>query len=170
MSAGPLAQDYLRTLVGYHRWTGQRLLGAAERVSADELAAGELSWGSAFKTLLHVLDVSYSWRLVAEGAQSPGWVWDVAPLEDLESVRRFWEAEDERLAAFVESLGPDDADRVVEKSNWPGHPFRTWQIVAHIVNHQVEHGNEIGWELTELGHSPGGLGFIAFIDSVRDEA
>ena len=169
MRALPLADDYLRTLVAYHAWTGNRLLAAAERLSSDELNGGSLSHGSVFDTLLHILDVSYSWRLVAEGVNDSRWVWEVEPLEDLPSLRRFSEAEDERLLTFVDSLQPGDGDRIREKANWPGHPFRTWQIVAHIVNHQVEHGNEVGWRLTALGHSPGGLGFAGYLDAVYNQ-
>jgi uncharacterized damage-inducible protein DinB len=167
MEPTPVSRDYLQTLVGYHVWAGRRLLDAAGKLTPEELQTGSPSSGTIFNALRHILDVSYSWRKVIEGTDDGKWVWDVESLEDLTEVRASWEAENRRLAVLVASMRAEDLDREAVKQNWPGHPFRPWQIVVHLVSHQVEHANEVGWRLTELGHSPGGMGFIAYVDQIR---
>ncbi len=167
MDAEQTSVDFLPALVDYQSWTGRKLLDAAERLPDGELHAGALSGGTVFDALLHILDVSYSWRRVAEGTHDDKWVWEAESIDDLASLRATWESEDHRLATFVRSLSLEDMNRVVEKPNWPGHSFRTWEVVTHIVTHQLEHGNELGWHLTSLGHSPGELGFIGYVDQRR---
>jgi uncharacterized damage-inducible protein DinB len=162
----PVTAGYLELMVAYHAWAGQRLLEQAARLAAADLASESPSHGSVFRTLRHMLDVSWSWRRAAEGLPDGGLLWEVEPLEDLSAVRAYWAAEDERLLAFVRSLTADDLERDVTPP-WKQRPFTIWQVVLHIVFHGADHANEVGWQLTRLGQSPGELGFMRYIDSHR---
>jgi uncharacterized damage-inducible protein DinB len=160
-----LSKAMLDTLVRYHAWAGQKLLDTASLLPADQLASGSLSQGSLFQALVHVVDVNQSWRSAAEGI--PGLMpEEVAESQDLSALRAFWSEEDARLVSFVRSLSEADLEREVVPE-WKTRPFKIWQIVLHLVTHAAEHTNEIGWALTKLGHSPGELAFMRFVDLHR---
>ena len=158
--------EHLRVLVDFHAWQGASLLDAAARVPIDALMTTEVNNGSLFEALRHVVDVNFSWRCAAEGLPDPGLAWNVHPMEDLASLRAFWTAEDARLTVLVASWGPDDLERVVTPS-WRTEPFKLWQVVLHIVTHQSDAVTEIGWALTRLGHSPGEIGFMPYVNTHR---
>jgi hypothetical protein len=81
---------------------------------------------------------------------------------DFASLRAFWLQENANLLAWVRSLAPEDANRDVRGPH--NRRASLWQVVFQIVNHCVEHGNEIGWGLTAQGQSPGDLGFMRWRD------
>ncbi len=159
------ASDLL-SLVQYHNWANELLIDAAGAVAPSQLTTGTLSKGSCFETIRHVLDVSWSWRLAAQGIPAKEEIWKVEPLEDLPAVRKYTEAEGGRLLGFVGSLSPADLEREMRPS-WRKRSYKVRHIILHIVNHGTEHRNEIGWYLTKLGHSPGEMGFMKFVDSGR---
>jgi uncharacterized damage-inducible protein DinB len=155
----------LQTLALYHAWIGERLFDAAGRVPEVLLTSSARSHGSVLETLRHVADVAQSWRNAAEGTPEHT-MQEMERLTDLASIRAFWTDEDERLIRLVSSMTPADSEREVAGPRKRSIPM--WQVVFHIVNHSVEHGNEIGWALTELGQSPSDLGFMHYLDTNRD--
>jgi len=146
---------HFETLMRHHAWAVQRLLDAASLVTPAQLEADVISHGTVLATLRHVADVDQSWGRTAQGQPAH----DVKRMEeefvDLSSLRVFWLAEAARLVDFACSLSPLDLDRDV-------HPL--------ISDHRAEHGNQIGWHLTTLGHSPGDMGFMGFVDLQRQRA
>jgi uncharacterized damage-inducible protein DinB len=160
---------HFETLMRHHAWAVQRLLDAASLVTPAQLEADVLSHGTVLATLRHVADVDQSWGRTAQGQPAH----DVKRMEeefvDLSSLRVFWLAEAARLVDFACSLSPLDLDRDVHPP-WKKQPYKIWQILFHISNHRAEHGNQIGWHLTTLGHSPGDMGFMGFVDLQRQRA
>jgi len=154
----------LETVARYHAWMGRQLLDAAGWVQEERLTSSARSHGSVLETLRHIADVAQSWRNTAEGSPELT-VQEMEHFADLPSLRAFWQQEDERLLKWVRSLDPTDVERDVAGPRKRTVPI--WQVVFHIVNHRVEHGNEIGWALTELGQSPGDLGFMHYLDVER---
>jgi uncharacterized damage-inducible protein DinB len=165
----------LVTQVEYNNWANQQVLNAAARIPAEQLFAtrealgvpAQLSNPSAFDTLRHVLDVEWSWRLACQEIPATQLLWEVEtePLDDLASVATYWQAERERLLAFVRSLSQSDIEREVTPS-WGKRSCRIEHIVMHIVHHGTFHQTELGWYLTALGHSPGELGFLDYLHAV----
>ena len=161
-----MSSAYFDTLLRHHAWTITRLLETADLVAPAELEAETLSHGSLFATLRHVADVDQSWGRVVLGEDQLDLARVEEKLVDLASLRAFWLPEVARLSAFVEALPAADLDRDVQPP-WKRRPYKIWQIVTHITSHRGEHGNQIGWRLTSLGHSPGELGFMGFVDLER---
>lgn len=157
------------SLVQFNQWANDRLLDIAAKLSPEQLhAEAGLSFGSAFKTLRHVLDVGWSWRLVCQGQEASKLLWEVEPMEDFESMRAFWGPESQRLIDYVKSLSADDLDRIASPMN-PSeeskrHPIK--HLLLHIVTHDTGHRNEIGWYFTRLGHSPGNMDFLDAVDAL----
>jgi uncharacterized damage-inducible protein DinB len=159
--------DYV-SLVQFNQWANNHLLDVAAKLSPEQLhAEAGLSFGSAFKTLRHVLDVGWSWRLVCEGQEASKLLWEVEPMEDFEAVRAYWGPEAQRLVDFVRSLSDGDLERVAGVPSGESKPFTVKQILLHIVTHDTGHRNELGWYFTRLGHSPGDMDYLDYVD--RDD-
>ena len=158
--------EYFETLMRHHLWAVDKLLDATALVAAPQLEATGLSHGSILSTLRHVADVDQSWGRAAQGLPQASGAYDVNQCADLASLRERWRAEDLRLIEFTDGLSEADLDRNVQPP-WRKQPRKVWQILLHISNHRAEHGNQIGWQLTALGHSPREMGFMGFIDAER---
>ena len=163
----------LVTQVEFNNWGNREILNTAVLLAPEQLfgtrealgVAAQLSNPSAFDTLRHVIDVEWSWRLACEEIPATNLLWEVEPepLDDLQSVAAYWQAEGERLLTYVRSLSAADLDREVTPS-WGSRSCRIKDIIMHIVHHGTFHRTELGWYFTALGHSPGDLGFL---DSLR---
>ena len=158
-------KDYLLTLVAYNAWADNRILDTARKASPDQLheEAG-LSHGSIFYSLRHTLDVEWSWRLACIDQPANQTLWEIVPLQDLDSIVEYWGMEHERLASFLQGLAPEELDRLISPS-WMDHVYTIRHVILHIVNHGTAHRDAIGWALTRLGYSPGELDFLDYIDS-----
>ena len=148
------------SLVRYHDWASRRLLDTAALLTPTQLETGALSQGTLLATLRHVADVSQSWLCSAAGEPDLT-EQQMEQFAGLASLRAFWLAEDERLLAFVRSV--TDLNIEVTPSS-KKRPYKICQVLFHIVNHRMDHGNEIGWYMTRLGHSPGEMGFVHYLD------
>ncbi len=155
------------TFAQYNKWANNRLLNTAAQVAQDQLmSAPLLSQKSAFQTLRHMVDIEWSWRLACEGKPATEPLWKIEPLEDLQSVSAYWRAEDDRLLAFVQMLPEDEFERDVTPS-WIKQAYPVKHILLHVLNHQTDHRSEVGWHFTKLGYSPGDIGFLDYLDSLR---
>jgi uncharacterized damage-inducible protein DinB len=69
----------------------------------------------------------------------------------------------------VERVQDDVLDKVMEYTNTKGLAFAypRWQTMVHQVNHATQHRAETALLLTRLGHSPGELDVLAYMDTVR---
>lgn len=148
-------------------WTNRRLLDAAARLQADAWSSEEhVTTRSLRATLVHELDVEWSWRLALEGRPEEEWAEDkeLRP-EDFASVaalRERWSVEALALDAWVRSLS--DADFVA--SAHPGlsrRPLPLWMFVQHLVSHGAQQAADAATLLTAAGESPGDIGFMEYI-------
>src|ERR1700757_3943337 len=90
---------------GYNHWCNERLYDAAAQVSdADYRADRGAFFGSLHGTLNHLLlgDLIWMHRFTGEG-EEPKQL-DAILFEDLASLRRAREAEDNRIARYVDGL------------------------------------------------------------------
>jgi uncharacterized damage-inducible protein DinB len=157
--------DYV-SLVQFNQWANNRLLDIVAKLSTEQLhAEAGLSFGSAFHTLRHMLDVDWSWRLICQGQEASKMLWEVEPMEDFEGMRAYWEPEAQRLVDFVRSLSGDDLERMAGTPSGDNKAFSVKQILTHIVIHDTGHRNEIGWYFTRLGHSPGDMDYLDYVNA-----
>src|SRR5579871_6347323 len=150
------------TLIEYNKWANRLLLDTAEKVPDDLLRAGNLTRGSAFQTLQHMLDAEWAWRQSCIGQTYNDALWKIEPFADLAALRAFWEPESEELLALVRSLTEADLERKV-LPNWTNDLIKIKYVLLHVVNHATNHRSEIGWYFHQLGYSPGDLDLSDYI-------
>ena len=154
---------HARMLIAYERWANERILDAASVVSDDDLRAdGGASYSSILGNMAHVLDAQETWytRIAGEPV-------DAATPASIEDLRAAFAVSHDRWEAVAANLQPGDWTRIVAYHNKAGVPNERalGQIITHAVNHGTFHRGETGLLLAKLGHSPGDLDLIYFVDA-----
>lgn len=156
----------LLTLFDYNYWANGRVLNAAARLSHSQLITPvRLSHGSIHGALVHILAAEAIWRRRCQESISPTTLLSESDFPSLEALRERWTEEEKAMRLYLDRLTETMLDRPVHYTTTRGLPQET--ILAHILTHVVNHGTQFRGEaavaLSELGHSPGDLDFIAFI-------
>ena len=152
----------LLDLLRYNEWANGRILATIAQVAPEALTApAALDHGTAWQTLLHLVDVEWSWRLIAQGQAAPAMLWEIETLTGLPQLTTFWQDEQATLRAYVQSLDTTALQTMVEFGNAEApQQAKRWHILLHILNHSTQHRTELARYLTERGHSPGELDLL----------
>ena len=155
----------------YNEWANQRILDAAESLSAEQLtASNELGWGSLLGALTHVLDAEYGWFSLLFGREDEGII-DPKQFADIAALRARWRQQGETTRQCLDSLQDEDMYRV-HASERGGKTYRwvLWQALVHVVNHGTQHRAECAAILTGIGCSPGDMDFTLFLRQQEDSS
>jgi uncharacterized damage-inducible protein DinB len=161
--------DAVRTLYRYSAWATGRLLDRASGLRSDELAKPSgASFVTIRETLVHIMAAQWIWLSRWQGT-SPTSLLDAREFPDVASLRARWDRLEAETQRFVAGLTDADLAKVVEYRNTRGErwAYPLWQQVIHQVNHATQHRGEVAAALTELGHSPGDLDLLIFIDETE---
>jgi uncharacterized damage-inducible protein DinB len=148
-------------------WVNHRLLDAAAGLPDDVWQSdAHITTRGLRATLVHELDVEWSWRLALEGRPESEWGEDneLRP-EDFPTVaalRDRWGVESDALRAWVGSL----SEAELEASTHPGLISRSlprWMFVQHLVSHGAQQAADAATLLSAAGVSPGEIGFLEYI-------
>ena len=153
--------------VDYLGWVNRRLLEATERLPPGAFATTNGDTVRDLRaTLVHELDVEWSWRMVLQGRPEEEWgsaqELRAEDFGDLASLRARWSAEDEELHRWMGSLSDEDLAAPIR----PGLSKRElplWYFVMHIVTHAMQQQADAATLLTAAGSSPGEIGFLEFV-------
>lgn len=157
--------DEIRDLYAYNRWANRRILGAADRLSPEELSRDlGSSFPSVLGTLAHVLSVEWIWLERWRGTSPPG-IPDSWDLSTLEAVRARWAEVEADQRAFVEGLDEAALDRVVAYRDIRGTPCETplGQLLRHMVNHSTYHRGQVITMLRQLGAEVVATDFVVYL-------
>lgn len=152
----------LLDLLHYHEWANARILATIAQLPAEQLTApAALDHGTAWQTLLHLVDVEWSWRLIAQDQPAPPMLWEIETFADLPHLVTFWQGEQATLRDYVQILDTAALQASVEfgAAEAPQQAKR-WHILFHLLNHSTQHRTELARYLTERGHSPGELDLL----------
>lgn len=156
--------DTLLDLIRYNEWANGRILDTIARLPPQQLAASAaLDHGTAWQTLLHLIDVEWSWRLIAQGIPAPQMLWEIETFADLAQLKTYWQSEQAALRAYVQSLDAAKLNAPIELgTTQDGTPkqAKRWHILTHLLNHSTQHRTELARYLTDSGHSPGDLDLL----------
>lgn len=158
--------EAIQTMYRYNAWANQHVLDGADYLTAGQLLASrDGGIGSIRDTLVHIMGAQELYLARWQGA-SPSRMLAPAQFPDLAAVRSRWADIEAETQAFVAGLDGDRLGRVVEYTNLEGEQwaYPLWQQMLQQVNHATQHRSEVALLLTQLGHSPGWLDFLYFID------
>jgi uncharacterized damage-inducible protein DinB len=151
----------LLLLWDYTYWANGRILSVAERLTPEQYIDEPPLGGSRSlrDTLVHALNAEQGWRQGMQGtprAEVTGYTTEQLP--DVATLRAAWAESEAAMRVWLDQL--DDlalADEAIF-----GCPL--WQIMAHVVNHDMQHRTEAAMLLTHCGHSPGDLDLLFYLE------
>ena len=161
-------QDIL-ILYKYNAWSNAKILDASSNITQEQfLAPAPFPHGSLRGTLVHALFGEWVWRQRWEGIpNNPKWKAEEFPT--FESIRARWADEETRLMQFVADLTDERLYSIIKYISTEGVPHErvVWETMAHLVNHGTQHKTEAAAILTGIGHSPGDIDLIVYLNEAR---
>jgi uncharacterized damage-inducible protein DinB len=160
----------VQSLVDYMYWVNHRLLEAASAAGTDTFVqATTVTTRDLRATLVHELDVEWSWRLNVQGRPTEEFGPDAelraADYPDLVALREHWKRDEMDMRAWLDSLGDEDFERPVASVLTRDHrPL--WQYIVHVVTHALQQQADAATLLTLAGRSPGELGYLEYLRSL----
>ncbi|MCA1570545.1 MAG: hypothetical protein LC798_09580 [Chloroflexi bacterium] len=155
------------TLFDHLYWVRDTVLRAASELdpgaftSTDTVTTRDLR-----ATLVHELDVQWSWRERLRGADWAEWSEDAELKADdyptVQAVVEHWQRDEVEMRAWLVSLTNADLDAPPPRDE---DSFPLWYYVMHLVSHGIQQFSEAAVLLTRGGHSPGDIGFLEFVGS-----
>jgi uncharacterized damage-inducible protein DinB len=150
-------------LFEYLYWTRDVILRTAAELSDDEFSSTETITNRDLRaTLVHELDVQWSWRERLKGADwdelGPDLETDDYPT--VEAVAEHWERDEADMRAWLAALTDADLDAPPPRDE-DSQPL--WHYVMHLVSHGIQQFSEAAVLLTRAGHPPGDIGFLEFV-------
>jgi uncharacterized damage-inducible protein DinB len=164
-----LSTEYIRTLYQYSAWANGRILDTAAGLAPGQLTEGAgASYGSVRDTLVHTMSAQWIWLQRWKGV-SPRAMLRAGDFPDLGAIRTHWVALERETRDFVEGLDEAQLARVLSYTNTRGQEwaYPLWQMLIHQVNHATQHRSEAALLLTQMGHSPGDLDLLVYMDAVN---
>jgi uncharacterized damage-inducible protein DinB len=161
-------KEDIQLLYDYNRWCNAQILGTAAKLTDEQfLAPGEFPHGGLRGTLVHALFTEWVWRMRWQGTP-PDYGYRLKPEEfpTCAALQTRWIGEEARLMEFVASLTQEKLKSELEYTSTEGgrHKRVVWETMAHLVNHGTQHRTEAAAILTDLGHSPGDIDLIVFLN------
>jgi uncharacterized damage-inducible protein DinB len=158
----------IQLLYEYNRWANARILRAAAKLTEEQyLAPGKFPHGGLRGTLVHMMFWEWVWRMRWQGTV-PDNRDRLQPEEfpTFTSLHARWTEEENRLMDFVAALTDKKLNTEFDYTSTEGDQHRRvlWEAMAHVVNHGTQHRSEAAAMLTEMGHSPGDIDLIVFLN------
>jgi len=158
--------DDLVVLFDYMYWVNRRLLDAAERLSRERFAAPTTVTTRGLRaTLVHELDVEWSWRLNLQGrVGEEDAELDPEQYPDVGSLVDHWRRDEVEMRGWLASLTPEQVVADIY-SSFTEETRPLWQFLLHIVIHATQQQADAATLLSLAGQSPGELSFLEYVAS-----
>lgn len=159
-------RDHFRSLAAYNLWANRRLYEAASALTDEEYRRDvHAFFKSMHGTLNHILVADRVWmkRFTGEG-DHPSRL-DAIVHEDFADLWADREAEDERIATYIENLGDGAFEgrfSYITMTDVRTVSQRLAPALAHFFNHQTHHRGQAHGILSTLGKEPPSLDLVYF--------
>ncbi|MEQ8673882.1 MAG: DinB family protein [Aggregatilineales bacterium] len=159
-----MTTDDIKLLYEYNYWANKRILSMAEQVSPAQLMMPTtFSWDSLHKTLVHLLDTEYGWRVVCDEGKTT-FAWQPEEFPTLASIQIRWNEEEKAMWAYLNKLTDENLQEPISyEVDGTIRKRILWHCLVHVVNHGTQHRSECGAMLTDLDKSPGDMDFTIFL-------
>jgi uncharacterized damage-inducible protein DinB len=141
------------------------VLDAAARLDAAALSTADTVTNRDLRaTLVHELDVQWSWRERLKGADWDEWGPDAElrgeAYATVAAIAEHWARDEADMRAWLAGLTDADLDA---PPKLPEDRQPLWHYVMHLVTHGIQQFSEAAVLLTRAGASPGDIGFLEFV-------
>ena len=151
----------LRELYDHHAWAMDRLLARALEVSTEAAAEAPRPGAlSLLDTLAHVVSAEGTWLARFQRRERPG---RFRP-DSVAGVAAAWKALQPEVRVFLAGLEAADLARPIVRDTHPRDRGTLGAGITHVIMHGAQHTAEAAELLTRLGHSPGQLDYMEFLD------
>lgn len=162
----PMNKHDILILYKYNAWSNAKILDAASNATQEQfLAPAPFPHGSLRGTLVHALNGEWIWLKRWEGIpHNPKW--KPEEFRTFESLQARWADEETRLMEFVANLTEERLYSKFQYISTEGNPHERvlWESMVHLVNHGTQHKTEAAAILTGIGHSPGDIDLIVYLN------
>lgn len=161
----------LRLLFDHLYWTRDRLLGAAAVDPAGLTDPSPLTIRDLRATLVHELDVEWSWRVRLAGPDPTQFSPDDEELNpadyaDVDAIAARWATDEAEMRAWLASLDEAALAGPCHAEASRSHPL--WFHLQHLYTHALQQFSDAAAVLTRTGHSPGEIDFLEFVQDRLD--
>ena len=159
--------DESSLLLDHLYFVRDRILDAASRAPAALVDPSAPTIRDLRTTLVHELDVEWSWRERLDGPDPTRFDEAIAELTvddlpDLDSITDRWRTDETEMRAWIAKLGDRGLNGPCRAEAPSRHPL--WFHVMHIYTHGIQQFSDAAVLLTAAGQSPGELDFLDFIE------
>lgn len=153
----------------YLYWANHKLLDAAAELPPELFtAATSVTTRDLRATLVHELDVEWSWRLALQGISSSEMdaldELDPERYPDVNALRTHWSRDEAEMREWLGSLTDEglvtDVTPCLSSRRRPLHDF-----LLHIVFHAAQQQADAATLLTSAGRSPGDTGYLEYLSA-----
>lgn len=118
-------------------------------------------------TLVHELDVEWSWRERLDGPTPTAFDDTIAELTvedlpDLDAIADRWRTDEAEMRAWIARLGDEGLAGECRAESPSRHPL--WYHLIHLYTHGIQQFSDAAVLLTAAGQSPGELDFLDFVE------
>ena len=162
----------IKILFDHLYWVNGRLLDAAAGLTPSQFREPtRVTTRDLRATLVHELDVEWSWRLNLQGRSLDEWGPDeelkAEDYPDVASLREHWQRDEAEMRAWLATLSDEDTQGPVP-SAFTEDQRPLWQYLLHILTHGCQQQADAATLLSLGGRSPGELDYLAYVKSQED--
>lgn len=146
-------------------WMRDKILAAAGQVPDSFVDDSPPTIRDVRATVVHELDVEWSWRERLKGIPFEFWGPDgelkAADYPTVTVVSEHWQRDEAEMRRWLGSLTDDELNAPWAVERPDGHPL--WYHLMHLYTHGVQQFSDAAVLLTRAGASPGELDFLEFV-------
>jgi uncharacterized damage-inducible protein DinB len=152
-------------------WVRDRILARADHVSVPLVAPAPATLRDLRATLVHELDVEWSWRVRLSSDDRTSFAeddddLDPADFPSVAAIRARWLVEDIEMRTWLATLDEAALNGPCRAEHRGSHPL--WYHLQHLYSHGIQQFSDAATLLTAAGRSPGEIDFLEFVEQVID--
>jgi uncharacterized damage-inducible protein DinB len=154
-------------LFDYMYWVNGRLVDTAGELDPDAFVEPTtVTTRSLRATLVHELDVEWSWRQNLLGLADEDTELEPEDYPDVRSLADRWQRDENEMRGWIGSLSDHQLDTDTF-SAFTEERRPLWQFLLHIVMHAAQQQADAATLLSLAGHSPGELSFLHYLEATE---
>jgi uncharacterized damage-inducible protein DinB len=156
--------DYFRFIYEHLYWARDKVLAAADDLSAEEFVEENgFTYKSIRGILTHAMAGESLWLPRARG-ETPAAFLRAEDVPDVGTLRAAWGEQESKHRAYLEKMTDADATRDIVYTGRDGVERHNpaWHLLTLVYHHTTQHRSEAAEALTMIGHSPGDMDLLVF--------